>query len=117
MGDFTRQEKIIISFLTFVLLTGIGVDFYKKQHRRSELKISRFTLRSSRPAFKESLSVNVNEADIGRLSELPGIGPTTAARIVQYRIAHGPFRKADDLLKVSGIGKKKLAQIEKLLSF
>ena len=55
--------------------------------------------------------VNLNAADAAALEGLPGIGPTLARRIIEYRTANGPFSSVDDLLNVSGIGEKKLAQI------
>jgi competence protein ComEA len=55
--------------------------------------------------------VNVNTADAGTLArELDGIGPAKAQAIVEYRQKNGPFRTAEDLLKVQGIGQKVLDQ-------
>jgi competence protein ComEA len=55
--------------------------------------------------------VNINTATVAELDTLPGIGPTTAAGIVQERDAHGPFRSVDELERVKGIGPAKLAQL------
>jgi competence protein ComEA len=55
--------------------------------------------------------VNVNTADANTIAkELDGIGPAKAAAIVEYRQKNGPFRSAEDLLKVEGIGQKVLEQ-------
>ncbi len=59
--------------------------------------------------------INVNTADVKKLILLPGIGKKTAEKIVEYRKIHGKFIKSSDLLKVKGIGKKKLKKIEKFL--
>lgn len=49
--------------------------------------------------------VNVNTADAETLSaELKGVGITKAIAIVEYRKANGPFKSAEDLAKVKGIG-------------
>lgn len=48
--------------------------------------------------------VNINAADADELTELPGIGETRAARIVEYRRTHGNFSSKDELRNVSGIG-------------
>jgi competence protein ComEA len=55
--------------------------------------------------------VNVNTADAATLArELDGIGPVKAQAIVEYRQKNGPYRSAEDLLKVQGIGQRVLEQ-------
>lgn len=51
--------------------------------------------------------VNINRAAADELDALPGIGPSTAAKIVAGREANGPFQTVEDLKRVSGIGDKK----------
>lgn len=55
--------------------------------------------------------VNLNTADQAQLEELPGVGPVTAAAILEWRTEHGPFTTVDELLEVSGIGEARLAEI------
>lgn len=51
--------------------------------------------------------VDINTADAETISaELKGVGPTKAKAIVEYREKHGPFRSADDLSLVKGIGER-----------
>jgi competence protein ComEA len=50
--------------------------------------------------------VNLNTATAADLEKLPGIGPATAARIVEYRKEKGPFKKIEELMNVKGIGEK-----------
>lgn len=59
--------------------------------------------------------VNINTAGAGELQSLPGIGPSTAAKIVDDRKANGPFKSCDDLKRVSGIGEKKYEGIADLI--
>lgn len=54
--------------------------------------------------------VNINSATVEELDSLPGVGPSTAAAIVEDRDANGPFSSPEDLMRVSGIGEKKLAK-------
>jgi competence protein ComEA len=56
--------------------------------------------------------VNINTADAAALDSLPGVGPSTAAKIVADRETNGPFASADDLGRVSGIGPKKLEALK-----
>lgn len=58
------------------------------------------------------LPIDLNSATAGDLDALPGIGPALAQRLVDYRQAHGPFKKVDDLINVSGIGSKLLEKIK-----
>jgi competence ComEA-like helix-hairpin-helix protein len=55
--------------------------------------------------------IDPNLASKGDLETLPGIGPVIAQRIIDYRRAHGPYKKIADLRKVSGIGAKKLEKV------
>ena len=57
--------------------------------------------------------VSLSTATVEQLDTLDGIGPTLAARIVQYRDAHGGFRSVDELRQVSGIGDKRFAALRK----
>jgi competence ComEA-like helix-hairpin-helix protein len=57
------------------------------------------------------LALDLNAATAQDLEALPGIGPVLARRILDYRTAHGQFKKIDDLMQVSGIGPKKLEKM------
>ncbi|PYN76449.1 MAG: competence protein ComEA [Candidatus Rokuibacteriota bacterium] len=48
--------------------------------------------------------VNINTADVKELMKLEGIGRRAAEKIVEYRDAHGPFKKPEELRKVDGVG-------------
>ena len=55
--------------------------------------------------------VNINKAGVQELDTLPGIGPALAQRIINYRNSVGRFNSPNELVNVSGIGEKKLAEI------
>jgi competence protein ComEA len=59
--------------------------------------------------------VDLNTADADELDALPGIGPATAAAIIDHRDRNGPFTSVDGLLEVRGIGEAKLAQLRDLV--
>ena len=56
-------------------------------------------------------AVNLNTATAEELQTLPGVGPVTAEAIVTWRTENGRFSSVDDLLEVSGIGEKTLADL------
>jgi competence protein ComEA len=55
--------------------------------------------------------ININSAGETELEGLPGVGPVTAAAIIDYRMQNGPFATVDDLIDVTGIGPSTLEQI------
>jgi competence protein ComEA len=55
--------------------------------------------------------VNVNTATPDELELLPGVGPSRARAIVEYRTEHGSFEKVEDLLAVDGIGARALERM------
>jgi competence protein ComEA len=57
--------------------------------------------------------LSLSSATVEQLDTLDGIGPTLAARIVQYREAHGGFRSIDELRQVDGIGEKRFESLRK----
>ena len=59
--------------------------------------------------------VNINRASVSELDSLPGVGPSTAQAIVDYRSTNGPFGSAEDLLNVKGIGPAKFEAMRKLV--
>ena len=59
--------------------------------------------------------IDLNRASAAELDELPGIGPATAAAIVEHREQHGPFASVEDLEAVRGIGPAKLDALRDLV--
>ena len=59
--------------------------------------------------------VQLSVATVQQLDELPGIGPVTAQKIVDYRTAHGAFRSVEELDEVPGIGPARVEQLRGLV--
>jgi competence protein ComEA len=60
--------------------------------------------------------VHLNSATLEDLDGLPGVGPVTAQRILDYRAQHGAFASIDELDAVPGIGPTRLDQLRELLT-
>jgi competence protein ComEA len=56
--------------------------------------------------------INLNSATLEQLDSLPGVGPSTAQKIIDYRTQHGGFRSVDELMDVPGIGPAKFAELK-----
>jgi len=71
---------------------------------------------STGSSVKSAGIININTASESELDRLPGIGPTLASRIVQYRQTNGNFHSIEDLKNVPGIGDKKFADLQQLIT-
>jgi competence protein ComEA len=60
--------------------------------------------------------VNLNTATAAQLDALPGVGASTAQRIVEYRQKNGPFKKIEELMNVKGIGEKSFLKLKPLIT-
>lgn len=60
--------------------------------------------------------ININFASQPELESLPGIGPTTAKKIIDYREQNGPFLTTEDIINVSGIGPGTYERIKDLIT-
>lgn len=59
--------------------------------------------------------ISINIATIPELQELPGIGPVLAARIVEHRCVHGPFKRIEDVIIVRGMSPARFRRIARLI--
>jgi competence protein ComEA len=60
--------------------------------------------------------VHLNTATLEQLDSLPGVGPVTAQKILDYRTEHGPFTSVDELDAVPGIGPSRMEQLKDLVA-
>lgn len=135
--NFTSQERLVLIFLGVTLLAG-GLVRWTKIQQSPALQIKTASVYEEMPAFqavshelnanrmaseptaKEKLAaggkIDINKADAATLQQLPGVGPTLAARIIDFRSEHGPFTQVEDLTKVKGIGTKIFENFSKIIS-
>ena len=68
------------------------------------------------PNDKSNDLVNINTATKEELDTLPGVGPATAEKILNYRQEHGNFQSIEDLKNVKGIGEAKFNKLQDKIS-
>ena len=71
---------------------------------------------ASGDAASPSAPVDLNSATVEQLDALPGVGPVTAQKIVDYRTEHGPFTSVDDLDAIPGIGPARIEDLRGLVT-
>ncbi len=64
----------------------------------------------------QSELIDLNAATAMELETLPGIGPRTAERILEYRREHGGFERIEDLMDVRGIGERTFLRLKPLVT-
>ncbi len=68
------------------------------------------------PGAEASAPLNLNAATQAQLEKLPGIGPSVAMRILEYRQKNGAFKKVEDLMNVRGVGEKSFLKLKSLVT-
>jgi competence protein ComEA len=98
-----RLDQTVVAACVFMALVSMGLYWLAQGgHRGRLIEIDRAD------PLTAHYQVDINKADWPELAELPDIGETLARRIVDSRSARGPFRDHDDLLRVNGIGPRRL---------
>src|SRR5262245_53471283 len=70
----------------------------------------------SKAAAAPTTPVNLNTASAEQLEALPGVGASTAKRIIEYRQKNGSFKKIEELMNVKGIGEKSFLKLKPLIT-
>src|SRR5208283_3708508 len=91
-----NYRRILSLLLCFLILSGAATVLAKKKP----------------PAHP----INLNSASAAELQQVPGIGPSTADKILEMRKSYGAFKSVDDLLAIKGIGPKRLDKMRKYLT-
>jgi competence protein ComEA len=68
------------------------------------------------PSATSGTTLNLNSATLPQLEALPGVGRSTAERIIEYRQKNGGFKRIEDLMNVRGIGEKNFLKLKPLIT-
>ena len=103
-----RQKEVTmkdlkVKGLAFTVIIGFLLACFSALSAQSTSKVS-------------GNKININTASVGELQELPRIGPKVAQRIVDFRKAHGKFKRIEEIMKVKGIGEGTFERIKELIT-
>jgi len=112
-----RGDQTAVALLLAAALIWCGMQWFRAGGATGHLVNLEVDHAEKLPRPTVSYLVDVNTADIAELGELPQVGPNLARRMIEHRERHGPFRSADDLLRVKGIGPKTLAALRPHVRF
>jgi len=110
MFSLTKQERTVLFFLAWVLLTGSCVRYLLNKYP---------SLNSIINVVERDdvyLKLDINKASMQELVEIPYIGEMTARKIIEYREAKGVFKDLKGLMAVQGIRLKSYERFKKYLT-
>jgi len=102
-----EQERGLVLLIAVGLLVGGAVLLWPRPQRATGewgRPIAVEGVRVMVPTFVEAKKIDINVASAVELTQLPGIGPVLAERIIAYRQVHGSFATLDALTAVKGVG-------------
>lgn len=130
-GGMKEEADIEDINLAYKLEDGMKIHIPTKQERESsniteegktEEITEKYVTTSSGVSAKnetkntQNLKININTATQTQLETLPGIGPSTATKIITYRKEKGKFKTIEDIKEVSGIGDSKFEKIKNYIT-
>lgn len=111
-GGITGDADTTVVNLAYMLEDGQKVYIPTINEREKELEYvtgdsGENVIQDSSWGTAAKISVNINTATQTMLEQIPGVGPSTAAKIIEYRKENGKFTSIEDIKEVSGIGEAK----------
>ncbi|HDQ26245.1 MAG TPA: helix-hairpin-helix domain-containing protein [bacterium] len=106
MAKFTNEEKSMLAVIGGAALIGLVLNIffsYGSSVTASEIK-------------PRTVVIDINRAAPEELTRLPGVGPSYASAIIEYRERNGGFKSPAELMKVKGIGPKKFEKLKNLIT-
>ena len=85
------------------------------QTNNTEKKNTESSSKTTTESKQKNVKININTAIQTELETLPGIGPSTATKIIEYRKEKGKFKNIEEIKNVNGIGESKYQKIKELI--
>lgn len=115
-GGFTKEADLTNINLAYILEDGEKIYIPKKGELLNTIEEASSTYESSLSASLKNNKININKATQTELETIPGVGPSTAIKIINYRNENGKFNSIEDIKNVSGIGDAKYEKIKNYIS-
>lgn len=124
-GGETKQADLSQVNLAYELQDGQKIYIPNKNEKITEyivdnsnenLMNNQNTNKSDSGSNGKIIKININTATLAELDNLPGIGPSTAQKIIEYREKNGKFKKIEDIQNVKGIGEAKYEDIKEKIT-
>lgn len=107
-GGTTEKADLAQINLAYILKDGQKIYIPNTEDNDKKIEYNTANIENN---IKEE-KININTADEDELQRLPGVGASTAAKIIKYREENGSFRKIEDIQNVKGIGEAKYNDIK-----
>lgn len=115
-GGATRRAELAALNLAAPLVDGMQVVVPARPAGGAAAAAGQADVASAPAGVGPTAKVSLATATVEQLDALPGIGPVTAQKIVDWRTTHGPFRSVDALDEVPGIGPARIEQLRDLVT-
>lgn len=121
-GGLNEDADINNINLAYILCDGMKIHIPRKNENINQIQDNTKSYISTDSNNKDNdktnnknIKVNINTANQAELETLPGIGPSTALKIIEYRKENGKFNNIEDIKNVSGIGDNKFNKVKEFI--
>ncbi len=116
-GGLTSDADLTNINLAYILEDGEKIYIPKKGEEESQNStVNSEISNTNSSSLKEFSKININKATQTELETIPGIGPSTALKIINYREENGKFKSIEEIKNISGIGDAKYENIKEYVT-